>query len=51
MKAVMVKVLGNHRHVGLSPAPRINEWLRDLDEPERYAQEKQNNEPPNFTRP
>jgi hypothetical protein len=37
MKAMAVKILGNHRHISLSPAPSIDEGLRDLDESDRHA--------------
>ena len=30
MKTMAVKILGNHRYIGLSPAPPIDEGLSDL---------------------
>jgi hypothetical protein len=51
MKAMAVKILGNHRHIGLSPAPPIDEGLSDLDQPDRHAEAKHHTKPQHFTRP
>jgi hypothetical protein len=46
----MVKVLGNHRDVCLSPTPTADEWARNFDESQRYANAKKNEKQNYFTR-
>ena len=44
-EAVQVEVARDHRHVGLPPIPVIDERLRDHDEPDGHAGEREQRDP------